>query len=474
MALNLSRNSKVYFTTNVNAATGAVLTTGFTAANTSEIQVLDGFSFSQNTNQDTVTISEAGVAPVRGQRAFNASLAPVDFSMSTYLRPHNATTSITAEESVLWNALLSDKAISTANTITVGGTVSTATYTFNNTTGQATIAIVGTAMTYAGLVLNDWVVIGGLVQATDAEILNSSAKVTALSPTGITLELANPKASGAAIAAITISGLKFYRSAWAPVATTYSIATTGGSNLNQLQKFGLIFLVDNAFYVIDNCAMNQATIDFGLDAIAMVAWTGQGTKLTQSTDITAVTLASVTPKNTAAQFITNKLSTVNLSLVNAIGSATAGTQYAVALTGGSITINNNITYITPANIGVVNVPVTYYTGTRSITGTINAYLKTGAGEQSTGQLLADMLAAASATVEPMATISIAVGGATNTTKVVLDMPAISLTIPSIDVQQVVSTAINFTAGGNTPNTTANANVFALDETNDLRIRYFAV
>lgn len=474
MALNLSRNSKVYFTTNVNAATGIVQTAGFSATNTSEIQVLDGFSFSQNTNQDTVTISEAGVAPVRGQRAFNASLAPVDFSMSTYLRPYNATTSITAEESVLWNALLSDKAISAANTITVGGTVSSAAYAFNNTTGQATITIGGTAMTYAGVSVGDWVVIAGLVQATDATILNSSAKVTALSATSITLDLANPKASGAAIAGITISGLKFFKSAWAPVATTYSIATTGGSNLNQLQKFGIIFVVDNAVYVIDNCAMNQATIDFGLDAIAMVAWTGQGTKLTQSTVITPATLAAgSTPKNIDAQFITNKLSTVTLSLVNAIGAATAGTNYAVALTGGSITINNNITYITPANIGVVNVPATYYTGTRSITGTVNAYLKTGVGEQSTGQLLADMLAAASATVEPMATMSIAVGGGTNATKVVLDMPAISMTIPSIDVQQVVSTAINFTAGGSTPNSTANANTFALDETNDLTIRYFA-
>lgn len=474
MALNLSRNSKVYFTTNVNSTTGVVQTSGFAAANTYEIQVLDGFSFSQSTNQDTVTISEAGVAPVRGQRAFNASLAPVDFSMSTYIRPFNSGSAVTAEESVLWNTMFSDKPISAANTITVGGTVSTAAYVFNNTTGQATITITGTAMTYAGAVVDDWVVIGGLVHGSDGAILNASAKITSLSATSITLDLANPKASGAAITSITISGLKFYRSAWAQVATTYSIVTAGGSNLNQLQKFGLIFVVDNAVYVIDNCAMNQVAIDFGLEAIATAAWTGQGTALNQSTVITpAALVAGSTAKNTAAQFITNKLSTVSLSLVNAIGAATAGTQYAVAITGGSITISNNITYVTPANIGVVNIPVTYYTGTRSITGTINAYLKTGVGAGSTGQLLADMLAAASSTVEPMATMSIAIGGATNTTKVVLDMPAISLTIPSVDVQQVVSTAINFTAGGSTPNSVANTNVFALDETNDLSIRYFA-
>lgn len=473
MALNLSRNSKVYFTTNVNAS-GVANTSGWTTADTFEIQVLDGFSFSQTTNQDTITISEAGTAPVRGQRSFNASLAPVDFSFSTYVRPYNATTSITAEEAPLWNALFSANAISTANTITVGGTVSSAAYTFNNTTGQGTITITGTTMTYGTLAVGDWVVIGGLLHASDAAIINNSAIVTAVSAGTITLDLATPKAGGAAISSITISGLKFYKSAWAPVASTYSIVTSGGSNLNQLQKFALIFVVDNAVYVIDNCAMNQATIDFGLDGISMIAWTGQGTSLTQSTSITASNLASgALAKRTDAKFITNKLSTVTLSLVNQIGTAAAGTSYAVALTGGSITINNNINYITPANLGVVNKPETYYTGTRSVTGTLNAYLKTGTGVGSTGQLLADMLASATTTIEPMATLSISIGGSANATKVVVDMPAVSITIPSVDVQAVVSTAINFTAAGYIPNSTANANVFALDETNDIAIRYFS-
>lgn len=474
MALNLSRNSKLYFTTNVVAATGVVNTSGFTSTNTFEIQVLDGFSFSQNTNQDTVTISEAGGSPVRGQRSFNSSLAPVDFSMSTYLRPYNATTSITAEESPLWNALFSASDISTANTITVGGTVSSAAYAFNNTTGQGTITITGTGMTYSGVSVGDWVVIGGLSHATDGVILNNSAVITALSATSITLDLATPKAAGAAISSITISALKFYKSAWAAVASNYSIVTSGGSNLNQLQKFGLIFVVDNAVYVLDNCAMNQATIDFGLDGIATVAWTGQATALNQSTAITAAALtAGALAKRTNAQFITNKLSTVSLSLVNAIGTATAGTSYAVALTGGSITINNNINYITPANLGVVNTPVTYYTGTRAISGTLNAYLKTGTGVGSTGQLLADMLAAASSTIEPMATLTINIGGGANSTRVVVDMPSVSITIPSVDVQAVVSTAINFTAAGYVPNSTANANTFALDETNDIAIRYYS-
>ena len=471
MALNLVRNSKVYFTSNVDQSTGVVLTTGFTAANTNEIQVLDGFTFSQNTNADVVTISEAGVAPVRGQRSFNTSLAPVDFSLSNYLRPANATTSITAEESVLWNALLSPNAISAANTITVASTGVTAAYAF--LAGEGTVTLTGT-FTIAGLAVGDVVVIGGLTHATDGAVLNAAGTIKTLTTSSITIELAAPKAAGAAITSITAPAVvKLYRSAWAPVAATYSVVSSGGSNVNQLQKFGMIFIVDSVVYVVDNCAMNQVTIDFGLDAIATAAWTGQGTALKQSATITATTLALATAKNINAPFITNKLSTVSLKLVNSIGAAAAGTEYSVALTGGSITINNNITYITPANLGTVNIPTTYYTGTRAITGSMTAYLKTGAGVGSTGQLLADMLAAASSSVEPMAALTIAVGGATNPTRVVFDMPAITLSIPTVDVQQVVSTSINFTAEGSTPSSTVDANAFALDEVNDVSVRYYS-
>lgn len=468
MALNLVRNSRVYFTSNVDSF-GVVAGTGFDATNTQEIQVLDGFTFSQNTNADTVTISEAGVAPVRGQRSFNTSLAPVDFSLSTYIRPANATTSITAEESVLWNSLFSANAISTANTLSIAASGVTAAYAFAS--GDGTVTLTGT-FTLGTLAVGDWVVISGLSHATDGTILNAAAKVMTATTSSITLTLATPKAAGAAITTITApSAVKLYKSAWAPVAATYSVVSSGGSNVNQLQKFGMIFVVDNVTYVVDNCAMNQITIDFGLDAIATAAWTGQGTVLRALSS--ALTLTSAGVKNTTAPFITNKLSTVTMSLVNALGSAAAGTSYAVALTGGSITINNNISYVTPANLGVVNLPAVYYTGTRAISGTLNAYLKTGSGIGSTGQLLQDMLAAASASIEPMAALSIVIGGTTNATKVVLEMPAVTFSIPTVDVQQVVSTAINFTAEGYTPSSVAGSNVFALDETNDIAVRYYS-
>lgn len=629
MALNLVRNSRVYFTTNVNSTTGVVNTSGFTTSNTQEIQVLDGFTFSQTTSSDTVTISEAGSDPVRGQRSFNTTLAPVDFSFSTYVRPYNAGASITAEESVLWNALLG--AVDSSSTTIPSVTTTAGASTYAAATGVLTLAV--TALP-ANIAVNDIITLSGLTTATtsDAIYLNAPVRVTNLTASAATLQLINPKPGLASISTITAPAtMTVYKGAWTPVSSSYSLATSANSNKNQLLKFGMIFTVDNVSYAIDNCALNQVTLDFGLDAISTLAWTGQATALreisltgtinvanavvtnlpttenlfignvvqyggsggltpqsgnsvtiatitgptsltlsggtltttgtasnfkvfnysatatigaivgsaspwtapltgltsTQGISVgdsitattgtgtwgngtavvasvdsataitvrwtggaTAPTAGSVTAvyttiatlsgaattitagaKNTQAPFITNKLSTVTFRTLNALG-AVAATTYAIALTGGSITINNNINYITPANIGVVNVPATYYTGTRAISGTMNAYLKTGSGVGSTGQLLADMLAAATSSVEPMASLIISVGG-TSTPRVELDMPAVTFSIPSIDVQQVVSTAINFTAEGSVPSSTVNGNTFAVDQTNDFSVRYYA-
>jgi hypothetical protein len=375
MSFNLIRNSRMFFTTNVNAETGVVATSGFTESNTREIQVLDGFAFSQNTTAETVTLMESGTAPVRGQRSFNTALDPVDFSFSTYMRPADGGTNITCEESVLWNAMF-------------------------------------------------------------------------------------------ATAAIGVEG-----AAWSEGSSNATLVTTN-SNSHQLQKFGVIIVIDGVSYIIDNCALDTATIDFGLDAIAMVAWAGKGSILRQVSGLTATAASPVVfggglngtakAKNVSAPFIANKLSTLTV----ADGIAGAGSvDYTLALTGGSLTIANNLTYLTPANLGIVNRPFTYFTGTRSITGTLNCYLR--AGNTNSAGLLADMLVASVTDVDPVFAIGIQVGGGTSATRVEFDMPAAVLTIPSVSTEQVVSTTINFTAQGSAEGE------FDIGVANELEVRYFA-
>ena len=384
MAVNLIRNSRVFFTTNVDSQgrvkAGAYKDTGslFSETNTFEIQVLEGMTFSQNTTIDTVTLNEAGAAPARGQRSFNTALEPLDFSFSTYLRPFNDGTNVTAEEGYLWNAFAGSIAIGTANAAWTNG---------------------------------------------------------------------NP--------------------------ATLSVAN---SNKHQLQAFGLIIIFDDLAYVLDNCALDSATIDFGIDAIANIQWAGKGSLIRQlviaagtpaagQVALTGSDLATGTndakEKNTTAKYITNKLTTLQVN--NTINDFT-GSDFTVPITGGNITLSNNLTYLTPANLGVVNLPITYFTGTRSVTGTLTAYLRSGASN--TGGLLSGLLANAANEIDPDYAINVQMGGASGT-HVDLKIPAAMLQIPTVNTEQVISTTITFNAQGYT------GSDFDIDAANEITIEYYA-
>ena len=69
-----------------------------------EVPVLDGFSFSQATNTSDITLAEmqgADGISRRGRRLFTDSLAPAEWSFSSYVRPYKATEHGAVEE-VLW------------------------------------------------------------------------------------------------------------------------------------------------------------------------------------------------------------------------------------------------------------------------------------------------------------------------------------------------------------------------------------
>lgn len=479
---NLVRNSRVFFTTNVSAGTGIVGSTGFTTTNSQELQVLDGFTFSQASNADTISISEAGSTPNRGQRAFNTSLANVEFSFSTYVRPFLDST-VKAEESHLWNALLSSTAIGSAPSFTATGLDST-----SITLEEEVLSLPGIGLNVAGITAGDVVIVKGVI-GLNAHKLNTAIRIISATDTLVTAHyLTAPSVTlGAEDWGTTVT---FTKTAWNENVTvssdllrptTYSQVTTALSNKNQLLAFGMVITVDGVTYVIDNCALDQAVVDFGLDGIAMVAWTGKGTALRQLTTnviysaitdpvMTGGLTGTIKGKNTAANFITNKLSTI--SLISNIGGV-SGISYNLALTGGSITIANNITYVTPANLGVVNVPIGYYTGTRAVSGSVTAYLRTGT--TNSAGLLSNLLAASatSAGVEPKFQMIIAIGGAVSGTRVELQADGAMLQIPTIDAQAVMSTTINFTAQGTAALQTSTSG-YDIENSNDLEVRYFSL
>lgn len=507
---NLVRNSRVFFTTNVNATTGVAADTLYTTTNAQELTILDGFSFSQTTNADTITLAEAGTAPARGQRAFNTSLNPVEFSFSTYIRPNLSSTLVKAEEACLWNALFGNVAIAstalTGATVTGSATCSAATYTapvLNAAGPRISITMAGiTSTTSASAATGSVLLVGEVVNikgaiGVGANACNAPAKVISAGAV-IVLEYLSEPASVPATGNFATAAISFVRSSWVENAAVaadtgyvaaYTEANVGRSNVNQLLPFAIMMTVDAITYAIDNCVMDQATIDFGLDGIAMVQWTGKGSALRQteftvtySGDtnpvITGIAGTATTAAGTIAgklaiadtKFITNKLSTVALVSKLYGNDGTAGTAYTMALTGGSLTIANNVNFITPANIGILNKAFGYYTGTRSITGSLNAYLKTGTANS--GDLLKTLLAATgAAAVEPKYSLTLSIGGAINPVRVDCYMPGCSLQIPTVDAQAVLSTVINFTAQG--IDDIKSAQGYDIELPNELRIRYFA-
>ena len=492
---NLIRNSRVFFTTKIDATTKEVLTgsggNAHSNLTTFELQVMDGFTFSQATNADTITLSEAGNNPVRGQRSFNTSLGNVEFSFSTYVRPKLASGLVSCEERVLWNALLSDQPIGT--TPIAIGTLSAA------TAAAAVAGTRGNRVTLTGLFTTTNFPTGSIFNVTgvvgvNASKLNNPVRIISCSNTELILEyLTSQGITSLTFANWSASALS--KTAWneypailadnTGIVTPYAALNTALSNRNQLQPFGMIMVVDNATYLIDNCAMDQAVLDFGLDGIAMIAWTGKGTALRSLSDADTVMFGtgnnfaasanagavqgSYLAKDTTAQFITNKLSTVALqSTIFGVGSGAV--NYTLALTGGSVTIANGITFVTPANLGIVNKPIGYFTGTRAVTGSLTAYLRTGS--LGTAELLRTLLANSSTDTDPEFRVLVDVGGSSNGTKVAIEIPAAMVQIPTIDAQAVMSTNITFTGQGSSYAAQASA-AYDIESPSEINFKYFA-
>lgn len=398
MSINLLRNSKVYFTTNIKTTDpdrgriieGIGLDPDHSTSTTFEIQVLDDLTFSQTTAVETISVNETGTTPIRGQRTFNTALNPVDFSFTCYMRPNVASTTITCEENVLWNAMFGLDPIGGLNPA----------WTDGNTTTPTPASCV----------------------------LTNSAK-------------------------------------------------------HQLQRFGLIVIFDNNAFLLDDCSLNTATIDFGIDAIASIQWSGQARRVRRVAAPTVTAgvwsgslVGTYKPKVTTAPFIANKLTTVTLkskigtassvaSGVFTAGTApsTGSTSYTMPLTGGSITLTNNITYLTPAYMGTINEPIAYFTGSRSITGSLTAYLRTGTGYSA--ELFQTLVNNIAVDSDPEFYLQVEIGGVNSQTKVELEMPGVVLTIPTVNAESVITTTVNFTAQGSA------SNLFDILQNNEIVLKY---
>jgi len=380
-------------TTQDGSRTGAGLFKGNEqTGNCFRMGVLDGYSFSQGSESTDVTISETGATPNRGSKRFNDALPPVEWSFGTYVRPfkHGSASFRTANdmdmcENIMWAAI-------------------------------------------AGKDITD-----GALSST------SAAAVTCDS---------------------TDADISFAR-----------------SEHHELLKLNIYFALENTTYRLNDAQVNTAEIDFSIDGIAQITWSGNATTIDQvagssgedpskylifNTTEEAATIGTSagyvetvnyidTTAPSDADYIRNKLSTLTLthtknsSSVLEVGATASTTTYDINITGGSITVENNVTYVTPETLGIVDKPIGSFTGSRAISGSMTMYLDTKSS--GSNQLLTD-LAAATDLVTNAFDMSLFMGG-TTAPNVEYDIPRAHLSIPTIEVGDLISTSVEFMAHGST-------------------------
>ena len=359
-----SRDSKVFV---------APLAADGTEAGVWEIPVLDGFSFSQATNSSEVTLNEMSAGSNvsrRGRKMFNDSLAPAEWSFSTYARPFKSAGTGTGAADSAANHHAVEEAL------------------WGMTVGSA----IQTGSAFEGFTLG----------TDDLDISFANSNKTSL---------------GKANIYFTLGG------------------TTGDSVIT---------------YKIANCCVNEAGIDFDIDGITTINWSGMGTIITEQAAAPTRTIYEAI--GSTSNFIRNRLT----ELVASSTSPTTVSAYALTLTGGSITISNNMTFLTPETLGVVNTPLDHVTGTRSVSGSFTCYLSNSA--DSSMDLFENLIGGTS-TVTNDFDLNFKIGGS-SAPRLEFDMPACHLEVPTHSIDDVISLEVTFHALGTD-----------IDSTDELAIKY---
>ena len=224
--------------------------------------------------------------------------------------------------------------------------------------------------------------------------------------------------------------------------TDLDIAFTN-SNKTTLGEADIFFVMGGAgsgtktTYKISGCVVNEASIDFDIDGIATINWSGFGKIITEDTAPTATIYEGAGATDTS-NFIRNRLT--SLTATTGMG-GNHPAEYSLVLTGGNVIISNNITFLTPETLGVVNQPLGHVTGTRSVSGNFTCYLN--AEDDSSAELFENIIEDTTKITNDF-TLLFKVGG-TATPRVELNMAQCHLEVPTHSIDDVISIETNFHA-----------------------------
>ena len=422
MAFFFSRDTKVFMKWAYDSTDTALY----------EIPVLDGFSFSQATNTSEVTLSEAANSSgysKRGRAMFTDSFAPAEWAFSTYMRPTKSGTG---------NAAASNEHGGNAKTFAVEGPLWAAM----------------SAQNY------DKAIAAG----TSGNVFASAAAT--YEPDVFDFQNSNQ---------VTLGVFDLFFVLGAAKDSTTGIYETGQDGVT--------------VYKVANCSVGSASVDFDIEGIAQVAWSGQGQTIEEAVAINTGTSSANLADGSTGQaaettkglinegisatnnYIRNKLTDLVISYDASETTGTKGllgssdTTYSVTLTGGNITIENNLTYLTPETLGSVNLPLGHVMGTRSVSGNFTCYLN----DTSEGSLqLFEDLQESRGVITNAFDLSFAMGGSSSTPKVTFDLDKCHLELPTHSIEDVISVDVNFHA---LPSDLSSGT--ATSATNEVKISYTA-
>lgn len=329
-----------------------------------EVPVLAGYSFSQATNTSEIALNEASDSAGnsrRGRKMFNESLAPAEWSISTYARPYIRTAGNLhqAVELPLWKAMVVGEGGVEASAITATTTNCTIGFSQSNKTSLKTV--------------NLYFLIGG-----------------------------DDCASGGTV---------------------------------------------DIIYKVTGAVVNELTATFDIDGITTLEWAGFGNTITEVPTHPTITHSEAI--HSQNNFIRNRLTSLTLiaadkdkfpGAYDSVADEDTG-EYKAAITGGSITISNNITFLTPENLGVVNTPIGHVTGTRSVSGSFTCYLAQDAGTGQIGDLFNDLIENKT-DISNSFDLTLTPGG-TLAPRVAFRMENTHLEIPTHAIDDVISVEVNF-------------------------------
>ena len=217
------------------------------------------------------------------------------------------------------------------------------------------------------------------------------------------------------------------------------------SNVASLKELDIYFVMGQGTYTtgthtvykLEGAVVNSAGLDFDLEGITTINWSGFAKLISEQEGAApAVTISEGT--DSSSNFIRNRLTTL---AVTAAAEGEVVATYNLTLTGGSLNFENNLTYITPETLGIINKPFAAVTGTRNIGGSFTCYL--GNHTAGSADLFEDLIESDGLITNDF-NLVFNIGG-TTAPNIQVTLPTCHLEVPTHSIEDIISLETTFHA-----------------------------